>query len=90
MIWTILIYSNFRKPSRSRREKERNVEREKEPVNYDQQIAKSIFFAHQLIPNSCASHALLSVLLNCEDKEKFEIEAKVNFCWSVSFCPLTD
>lgn len=27
----------------------------------------SIFFAQQMIPNSCATHALLSVLLNCSD-----------------------
>ncbi|XP_069796013.1 ubiquitin carboxyl-terminal hydrolase BAP1 isoform X2 [Narcine bancroftii] len=28
-----------------------------------------MFFAHQLIPNSCATHALLSVLLNCDNVE---------------------
>ncbi|XP_045547414.1 ubiquitin carboxyl-terminal hydrolase BAP1 isoform X3 [Salmo salar] len=28
-----------------------------------------MFFAHQLIPNSCATHALLSVLLNCSGVE---------------------
>lgn len=27
----------------------------------------SVFFAQQMIPNSCATHALLSVLLNCSD-----------------------
>ena len=35
-------------------------------------VSKEIFFAHQLIPNSCASHALLSVLLNSNDVEKGE------------------
>jgi len=28
-----------------------------------------MFFAHQLIPNSCATHALLSILLNCQGIE---------------------
>ncbi|XP_030061222.1 ubiquitin carboxyl-terminal hydrolase BAP1 [Microcaecilia unicolor] len=31
----------------------------------DEEIVNNMFFAHQLIPNSCATHALLSVLLNC-------------------------
>uniref|UniRef100_A0A2K5DJ60 ubiquitinyl hydrolase 1 n=1 Tax=Aotus nancymaae TaxID=37293 RepID=A0A2K5DJ60_AOTNA len=33
----------------------------------DGNIVNSMFFAHQLIPNSCATHALLSVLLNCSN-----------------------
>ncbi|EDL88955.1 Brca1 associated protein 1 (predicted) [Rattus norvegicus] len=33
----------------------------------DDDIVNSMFFAHQLIPNSCATHALLSVLLNCSN-----------------------
>ncbi|XP_051979820.1 ubiquitin carboxyl-terminal hydrolase BAP1-like [Xyrauchen texanus] len=35
----------------------------------DDDIVNDMFFAHQLIPNSCATHALLSVLLNCSDVE---------------------
>lgn len=31
----------------------------------DEEIVNSIFFAQQMVPNSCATHALLSVLLNC-------------------------
>lgn len=32
----------------------------------DEQVVNGMFFAHQLIPNSCATHALLSVVLNCD------------------------
>ncbi|XP_067855086.1 ubiquitin carboxyl-terminal hydrolase BAP1 isoform X2 [Heptranchias perlo] len=35
----------------------------------DEEIVNDMFFAHQLIPNSCATHALLSVLLNCDNVE---------------------
>ncbi|XP_063797427.1 ubiquitin carboxyl-terminal hydrolase BAP1 isoform X1 [Pseudophryne corroboree] len=31
----------------------------------EEEVVNNMFFAHQLIPNSCATHALLSVLLNC-------------------------
>ncbi|XP_058791059.1 ubiquitin carboxyl-terminal hydrolase calypso isoform X2 [Phymastichus coffea] len=31
----------------------------------DEDIVNDIFFAQQVVPNSCATHALLSVLLNC-------------------------
>lgn len=31
----------------------------------DEETINSIFFAQQMVPNSCATHALLSVLLNC-------------------------
>lgn len=31
----------------------------------DESIVNSIFFAHQVVPDSCATHSLLSVLLNC-------------------------
>jgi len=30
----------------------------------NEDIVNSMFFAHQIVPNSCATHALLSVLLN--------------------------
>ncbi|KAJ7336067.1 Ubiquitin carboxyl-terminal hydrolase bap1 [Desmophyllum pertusum] len=31
----------------------------------DEDVIRDIFFAQQVIPNSCATHSLLSVLLNC-------------------------
>ncbi|RZF32031.1 hypothetical protein LSTR_LSTR007109 [Laodelphax striatellus] len=31
----------------------------------DEDIVNNIFFAQQMVPNSCATHSLLSVLLNC-------------------------
>ncbi|CAG5135493.1 unnamed protein product, partial [Candidula unifasciata] len=36
----------------------------------DAEAVNNIFFAQQIIPNSCATHALLSVLLNCDNKLK--------------------
>lgn len=33
----------------------------------DEEIVNNIFFAQQVVPNSCATHALLSILLNCPD-----------------------
>lgn len=33
----------------------------------DEEAVNSIFFAQQVVPNSCATHALLSILLNCSD-----------------------
>ena len=33
----------------------------------DSEVVNQMFFAHQIVNNSCATHALLSVLLNCSD-----------------------
>ena len=49
---------------RSRRKVQTNQE---ESFCTDKNVVNNMFFAHQVIPNSCATHALLSVLLNCED-----------------------
>ena len=39
----------------------------------DRRVVKNMFFAHQIVNNSCATHALLSILLNCDDIDSIEI-----------------
>lgn len=34
----------------------------------DENVVSSMFFARQMISNSCATHALISILLNCDDQ----------------------
>ncbi|XP_041348594.1 ubiquitin carboxyl-terminal hydrolase BAP1-like isoform X2 [Gigantopelta aegis] len=48
------------------RRSRRKTSTEDESFVMDENIVNSIFFAKQIIPNSCATHALLSVLLNSE------------------------
>lgn len=49
---------------RKSRRKAANTE---ETTVYNEEMENEMFFAQQIIPNSCASHALLSVLLNIPD-----------------------
>ncbi|XP_015189135.1 PREDICTED: ubiquitin carboxyl-terminal hydrolase calypso isoform X2 [Polistes dominula] len=47
------------------RRSRRKVVEQTESFVKDEDIVNNIFFAQQVVPNSCATHALLSVLLNC-------------------------
>ncbi|GFY55470.1 ubiquitin carboxyl-terminal hydrolase BAP1 [Trichonephila inaurata madagascariensis] len=47
------------------RRSRRKVTASEESFVEDEETINSIFFAQQMVPNSCATHALLSVLLNC-------------------------
>ncbi|XP_024083085.1 ubiquitin carboxyl-terminal hydrolase calypso isoform X1 [Cimex lectularius] len=47
-----------------RRSRRKIVDQSEMYVN-DEEIVNNIFFAQQMVPNSCATHSLLSVLLNC-------------------------
>ncbi|CAL1276463.1 unnamed protein product [Larinioides sclopetarius] len=47
------------------RRSRRKVTTSEENFVEDEETINSIFFAQQMVPNSCATHALLSVLLNC-------------------------
>lgn len=82
-------YQNSRSNSRRRERNSKaveNLEATESPTTsgkFDTKITNDLFFAHQLIPNSCASHALLSVLLNCSEKVKigtFLEELKPKLC----------
>ena len=47
------------------RRSRRKIVDEQELYVKDEAVMNSIFFAQQVIPNSCATHALVSILLNC-------------------------
>lgn len=52
-----------------RRARRKIVETTAEIFVKDDEAVSNIFFAQQVVPNSCATHALLSVLLNCNESE---------------------
>ncbi|XP_022916742.1 ubiquitin carboxyl-terminal hydrolase calypso [Onthophagus taurus] len=47
------------------RRSRRKVVEQTEVFVKDEDIVNNIFFAQQMVPNSCATHALISILLNC-------------------------
>lgn len=52
-----------------RRARRKIVETTAEIFVKDDEAVANIFFAQQVVPNSCATHALLSVLLNCSETD---------------------
>ncbi|XP_005175507.1 ubiquitin carboxyl-terminal hydrolase calypso [Musca domestica] len=52
-----------------RRARRKIVETTAEIFVKDDEAVANIFFAQQVVPNSCATHALLSVLLNCDESD---------------------
>jgi ubiquitin carboxyl-terminal hydrolase BAP1 len=62
---------------RRARKKSRHLASEGVCYVLEKSIVNSMFFAHQIITNSCATHALLSVLLNCPDIELGETLTKL-------------
>lgn len=47
------------------RRSRRKVVEQLETFVKDEEAVNNIFFAQQMVPNSCATHALISILLNC-------------------------
>lgn len=47
------------------RRSRRKVVEQTEIFVRDEEVVNNIFFAQQMVPNSCATHALISILLNC-------------------------
>lgn len=47
------------------RRSRRKVVEQTEIFVKDEEVVNNIFFAQQMVPNSCATHALISILLNC-------------------------
>lgn len=47
------------------RRSRRKVVEQTEQFVKDEDVVNNIFFAQQMVPNSCATHALISILLNC-------------------------
>nr|MBE5724593.1 calypso [Cucujiformia] len=45
----------------------RKVVEQQETFVKDENTVNNIFFAQQIVPNSCATHALISILLNCSN-----------------------
>ncbi len=51
-----------------RRSRRKNIDEEHLYVK-DPDVVNNIFFAQQMVPNSCATHALVSILLNCSNQD---------------------
>ncbi|XP_065159733.1 ubiquitin carboxyl-terminal hydrolase calypso [Atheta coriaria] len=49
------------------RRSRRKIVEQTETFVKDEEAVNNIFFAQQMVPNSCATHALISILLNCSN-----------------------
>lgn len=68
------------------RRSRRKVTTNEEAFVKDASVDTEMFFAQQLIPNSCATHALLSVLLNCKKLHLGETLSKLK-AYTYGMCP---
>lgn len=69
-VYGFIFLFKWRETGRNRRKMQTNSE---EPFCSTEDVVNEMFFAHQVIPNSCATHALLSVIMNCQDVELGEM-----------------